>query len=101
MVKQRIKKDGFPVIFNEMLEKAEPIRWENSTDRWMKIKLEDLGVRAISGRRHSQRARKVFRSTVREGFSWSKTLIRSESQDVLQERKEEAETRVESVGGER
>ena len=51
MVKQRIKKDGFPVIFNEMLEKAEPIRWENSTDRWMKIKLEDLGVRAISGRR--------------------------------------------------
>ena len=51
MVKQRIKKDGFPVIFNEMLEKAEPIRWENSTDRWMKIKLEDLGVRVISGRR--------------------------------------------------
>lgn len=36
---------------------------------------------------------------MREGFSWSKTLIRSESQDVLQERKEEAETRVESVGG--
>lgn len=51
MVKQRIKKDGFPVIFNEILEKVEPIREENSTDRWMKIKLEDLGVRAISGRR--------------------------------------------------
>lgn len=33
---------------------------------------------------------------MREGFSWSKTLIRSESQDILQERKEEAETRVES-----